>query len=438
MRRSRPIRSPHTPHARPSRVLLLDPGPAGEPTYPLGLAYLAGYLLRAGVVVRGVDLRVDEPATLQRTLQQYSFDLVAIRVLSTTVHHAASAAAVVRSLQPSARIVAGGPHATLAPSDALDRIGADAVIRGDGERPLLAVLSDESDAPGVMRRGGEPSGVYVHPDLGELDFPDRKTFALDRYYRQGAFGALPRTAMIATRGCVRCCGYCAANALSLGSFRKRETDSVIEEIRQISRDHGVCGVVFEDDNILLDPAWGRALFERIAQRVPETIIDLPNGVNPDLVDEATIDAMAAAGVRSIAFGLESLHRDSLRAIERLFDLDHFVRVATYARKQGICTTGYFLIGLPQEMRGALLSQAAAIRRLPLDMAHASVLRRLPGQPLQLAGSARSDAVLGALRAAFYLLYYADPRRGARLFARAGGDLAGVRRLGDRAVHWLRG
>ena len=423
--------------ANPS-VLLVEPGGGFDLTYPLGLAYLAGHLRRAGVAVHGIDLRIEPESALRRLLQEQRFDVVGIRALSTGVREASAIAALVRRELPSATIVAGGPHATLAPGDALDRIGADAAIRGDGERPLLGLVRGEPAPPGLVRRGACCVEVHVHADLGELDFPDRTTFPMNRYYQQGSFGNLARTAMIATRGCVQRCGYCSANALCRGSFRKRETDSVIDEIRQLRTEHAVRGIVFEDDALLLDADWARELWVRIAARAPGTAIDLPNGVNPDLLDESMIDVMADAGVRSIAFGLESLCRDNLRAIDRLYDVDHFERVARHARKRGIATTGYFLIGLPHDTPRSLLSQAAAIRRLPLDLAHVSVSRRLPGQPLQSADSPLSDRALRSLRMAFYALVYAEPSRVAALVTRAGGGLPGVGRLAMRAAHWLRG
>jgi len=419
-------------------VLLIEPGGGFDLTYPLGLGYLAGHLRRAAIAVRGVDLRIDPRSRLIALLKQQRFDLVGIRVMSTTVEEARGVATLVRQLQPSARLVVGGPHATLAPADALRRIGADAAIRGDGEVPLVALVRGESNAPGVVRPGGADSEVYVHAELGDLDFPDRTTFPMDRYYRQGSFGSIPRTAMIASRGCFRRCGYCSANALSLGSFRKRQPEAVVEEIRRLGKEHGVRGFVFEDDAMLLDADWARALFAAIAARAPGAVIDLPNGVNPDLLDETMLDVMAEAGVRSIAFGLESLGRDNLYSLDRVFDRDHLEAMAAHARKRGIATTGYFLIGLPHDTPRSLLSEFAAIRRLPLDIAHVSVFRRLPGQPLQSADAQMSEATLRALRSLFYATYYATPSRAVGMVRRAGGGMPGALRLAIRAASWLRG
>ncbi len=418
-------------------VLLIEPSRSRELTYPLGLAYLAGNLRRAGATVHGIDLRIESDAALNRLLKTQPFAIAGIRVMSTEVRRAASIAALVRRLQPRALIVAGGPHATLAPNDVLARVGVDAAVRGDGELPLAKLWSGEPTPPGVVRGDGGSAEVYVHDELGALDFPDRTTFPMHRYYRQGSFGGIARTAMIATRGCVKRCSYCSAHALCRGSFRKREPDAVVEEIRRLRAEHGMRGVVFEDDALVIDPGWAKELFERIAVRAPGTTIDLPNGANPDLLDEDLLNAMAGAGVRSIAFGLESLCGDNQRSIDRTFDVGHLERVARHARRRGISTTGYFLIGLPHDTPLGLLSQAAAIRRLPLDLAHVSVYRRLPGQPLQQAHRPMAWTALRAVRAGFYLQYYGEPARLGAVVDRAGGGLSGVTTIARRAARWLR-
>ena len=418
------------------RVLLIHPARPRERTYPLGLAYVAAVAKSAGASVVGLDMRLRSMQALRSTLRRQPFDYVGISALSTTVDDAAILVDVVRKIQPAAFIVLGGPHATLAPRNALARTRADAAVRGDGEDPFAALLAGRLDGPGTMLRGADVvPPIHVHAELDALPMPDRMVFPVDDYYREGTHGGDRRTAMVATRGCRLDCGYCSAKASSLGLFRTRSVAAVVDEVLRLRHEHHVDAIVFEDDNLVLDTAWFHRLFEALARDVPGMRYDLPNGVHPGLIDEAMIDVMHRAGVRSLAFGVESTHTAERQVLGRPFDLGHMERVCRRARGAGIITTGYVLLGLPQQSAWRAISQVRSLRTLPFDMLHVSVFLDLPGQAAR--GVRDSDAFRGwtLVRRAMYAAWYTDRERAVRVLKIAGGDRRALMRLAARATAW---
>jgi radical SAM superfamily enzyme YgiQ (UPF0313 family) len=416
------------------RVLLIHPARPHERTYPLGLAYLASAAQANDASVVGLDLRLSPPRRLRSTLRRHRFDYVGVTALSTTVDEAAAVVDVIRRIQPTAFVVVGGPHATLAPRDTLVRTRADAAVLGDGEGPFTTLLTGGLDGPGLMLRGAEtPSPVHIQQDLDQLHPPDRRVFPLGDYYRDGIHGGERRTSVVATRGCRLECGFCSAKACSRGFFRTRSIDAVVDEVRRLRHDHGIAAIAFEDDNLVLDAGWCQRLFEALAVAVPGMRYDLPNGVHPALIDEAMIDVMQRAGVRSLAFGVESGSAVDRDALGRSFDMGHLARVCLHARNAGIITTGYVLVGLPEQSMRDALSQTAVLRSLPFDMLHVSVLLDLPGQASPGIANERELRRWKQVRRAMYAAIYADPRRAVRVVKLAGGDARALMRLASR---WL--
>lgn len=411
-------------------ILLVQPAVNFERTYPLGLAYLAGHLRRQGHRVIGFDARLDSEQTYGRLLGRADLQWIGVSLYSTNLEAGLNLARLGRRLRPDARIVFGGPHATLAPESLTGEKCWDYLVRGDGELPLGRLMKGETVGAGVVCRGqgqGQDNTIYIHQDLDELEPADREVFPLQRYYGDILKAERRWTAMVTTRGCARDCGYCVAARLSRGRHRRRSVDSVVDEMARLYRDHGLHGVYLEDDNLLADPRWATRLFETLATKNPGLEIELPNGVDPMQLDQQMLRLMGAAGVTALSLGIESTVEENQRFLRRTTDRDHLERVLAQARTRGIRTTGYFIIGLPHDTTPGLLRMFAEVKRSGLDLAHVSLWEPPPGFEESHQGELHR-----ALKAAFYLYFYADPAR-IRSVARQG---AGMLKMGRRYVQWL--
>ena len=414
-----------------TRVLLVQPAVNFERTYPLGLAYIAGILRRHGVEVSGIDLRLAQAGALEAKLGASSYDLVGVTAYSSAPEAAARVAQAVRRHQPDARTVLGGPHAAFFGKGAAP--GGDSlwdhVVRGDGELPMLALARGE-ELP------GERGGLYLHPDLADLDFPDREVFPLERYYSDGLHTGR-WTAMVASRGCSRRCGHCAAFHLSGGVHRRRDPAAVVEELRRLNHDHGVDGVMLEDDTLFADRAWALELLTAMADANTGVRLHLPNGTDPMLLDDELLAAAARAGVTSLALGIESLDPAKQAALGRIIEPGHLRQVIRTARQLGMRVAGYFIIGLPGDTVPGVLAQYPRMRRLGLDLAHVSVYQDLPGLPLPAPSTTPARrAALAALKGLFYPYYYADAARIRRALGKAEPSPALLIRAAARFSHWV--
>ena len=426
-------------------ILLVQPAINFERTYPLGLAYLAGHLARRGHRVRGFDARLDGPSAFRRALAPRDLRLVGVSLYSTNLEAGLSLARLARRLRPDLRVVLGGPHVTLAPETLVRESCWDYLVRGDGEVPLAGLLEGETEGVGVVRRSemepgrgpgrgqgqgpgrGRDKTIYVHHDLDALEHADRRVFPVARYYGDILKARNRWTSMVTTRGCSRSCGYCSAARLSAGSHRARSAESVVSEMARLRRDHQLEGVYLEDDNLLQNRAWAVDLLQALASRNPGLSLELPNGLDPMELDDELIGLMRAAGVAALSLGIESTLEKNQRYLKRPVQRGHLERVLGRCRALGIRTTGYFILGLPHDSVPGLLKMFADVKRLDLDLAHVSVLEPLPGAAAQ-----PSPGAYGALKASFYLYFYADVSR-ARSVMQQG---AGLRKIARRYAQWL--
>src|SRR5512140_3052401 len=133
-------------------VNVASPARTGSP--PLGMQYLAASAMEAGIPVELLDLSSPFGAegrdAFLRTVGRLRPQVIGLALYTET---ALWAYELVRELGPGRQRlrVAGGPHATACPEEALAR-GFDVVVRGEGEGTLVALFQ-------AVQRGSDLGAV---------------------------------------------------------------------------------------------------------------------------------------------------------------------------------------------------------------------------------------------------------------------------------------
>lgn len=394
------------------KVLLVFPGLDFEVAYPLGLAAVAGALLAAGHEVVGVDVALDGLVALDNALKKVVPDVVGIAIWTPGFTQAAACVRRVRAAG-TARLLLGGPHASLQPERTLLDLGADAVVVGDGEAVAVEILDAWArgqppvDIAGCVWRSGQIAVVEqprkpVNVDV--LGCPDRTVFDPRRYPHAWARAAPHATPVVTSRGCPRSCAHCPSPVLSGGRWRARSVHAVVDEMRGLPDYVG--HVLIEDEHPTVDRRRWLALCRAIEDAQLGRTWSCPNGLRAETLDGEVVQAMAAAGCTGVALGVESADDEMLKRLGRC-SLDEVFAAAAACRDVGIEVTAYFVLGLPGARRRAPLQQLRAARRMGASGAHFSLYAPLPGAAWGDAPAA--PARLGWVRSALYLGFYGDPR-----------------------------
>ena len=281
------------------------------------------------------------------------FDLVGITVSTFTSERAYAMAERFRG--NGARVVMGGPHPSLLPEECLAH--ADAVVVGEGEYVWGDILRDAA-AGGLKKiyKSDRPT------EMKDVPLPRRELLRDEGWM----------ACVQATRGCPNKCLYCYLPEVPWHVYRKRDVESVYEEIRGIRQKV----VYFVDDNLFADPGYVRALFERLAPLKKLYSIQAPTTIGKDA---AMVEVMARAGCFHVQMGFQTSNPDSLKWA----GIDHnhvedYKRTVELLHKHKILVTGFLMMGFDTDKRDVFERTVRMVREIELDDANLYILTPYPG------------------------------------------------------------
>lgn len=155
----------------------------------------------------------------------------------------------------------------------------------------------------------------------------------------------PGLAIETSRGCwwgkVHHCTFCGLNGGNM-NFRSKSPDRVFSELEQLSGRHGIRRFNVVDN--ILDLEYIRTLLPRLAMPKPYTLFfETKSNLKRD-----QLKVIAAAGIRRLQPGIENMHDEVLRLIDKGTTGLQNVRLLKWAREIGIFITWNFLWDVPGE------------------------------------------------------------------------------------------
>lgn len=276
---------------------------------PMGIAMPLGFLARAGYFPNAVDLSVDkfDPEKVARAR------FVGLSVpMHTALRIGARVLERVREINPSCHIAFFGLYASLNEEYLLQN-GADSVIGGEYEGPLLALIdrlaagrADSFDAIGGVSRGEERQA----PLRAHLSFavPDREALPPLAKYAHIEENGVRRTAgsVETSRGCRHLCRHCPIPPVYEGRFFLVPYETVLEDIRNLVR-LGATHITFGDPDFLNGPNHSLRIVRAMHEAFPEITFDFTAKVEHLLKHRPLIPEFAALGCRFIISAVESLN-----------------------------------------------------------------------------------------------------------------------------------
>ncbi|MDR1540381.1 MAG: B12-binding domain-containing radical SAM protein [Clostridiales bacterium] len=293
----------------------------------------------------------------QKIPYRKSFDLVAMNVNTPNAPHCYEISAKFQNA--GAKVVLGGPHATLLPEEAKDH--CDFLLIGESEETWPKFLRDFEI--------GNPKSVYISespPSLEHLPPPRWDLLSRSRTMKGAVF---------ATRGCPYSCRYCNLKQIYHSCFRMRPLNEVAEEIKAIKSKF----FVFWDDNLFADKAYAKALLELIA---PLKRKWAAQATLADCEDEDLLSCAKKAGCLYLFAGLESFSKASLidagKGVNKVSD---YRRVIEAIHKNGIMLQAGIVFGFDSDTPDVFKDALEACESLGIDGATISILTPFPKTPI---------------------------------------------------------
>lgn len=385
-----------------------------NPLPPMGLAYLGAVLEENNIEVKIVDCLMEgwdnvvdttddivriglSFEEIESIIRDYAPDIVGVNNLFTKQRdNAHKIYEISKKIDGSIITIAGGAHPTAMPELALSDKNLDYVVIGEGEQSLIDLIkviegkSDYSALDGLgYRQNGKikiiPKTKFIQ-DLDTIPFPARHLLDINKYFGLEASHGERRykkfSPIITSRGCSAKCTFCTAYKVWGRKFRYRSAENVVAELKFLKDKYGIEEIMFEDDNVTLNPKRAEKIFDGMIDNKLDLKWDTPNGVAAWTLSEKLISKMKKSGCYKINFALESGNQYVLNnIIKKPLKLEKVSPLIKYAKRIGLDVGIFLVIGMPGETEEQMWDSFKMAKKLGIFFPHISVATPYPGSEL---------------------------------------------------------
>ena len=386
-----------------------------EPVFPVGAAYMAGALERAGHDVRLLDLGLT--AAPLRALRR-AVDELRPSVVGLSLRNADNAswpctrtylpwygrlAAELRSAH-GGRLVVGGSAVGIFPAELTALTGAAAGIAGDGEAELGLLLGDEGDRRRSAAGSGEGGRVRTGllASLDDVGPPSDLARVFPPYRAYRAVGV--QTA----RGCPHACVYCTYPLLEGSRVRRRPPEAVVDELERLARS-GLEQAFIVDSTFNSDERHLVAVCEGMLRRGVR--LRFSCYLQPRFEDAGVAALLARAGCTSVDFGTDTAAPGVLEGMGKGFTVEQLREASQACREAGLDVCHSLIFGGPGESHATAAETVRVMDELRPTAVVAMVgIRVYPGTPLAARAAAEGALPPGGslLSPRFYIAAGLEP------------------------------
>lgn len=359
--------------------------------HPLGIGYLAAYMIQYGHEVMVVDAnceKLDLLGIIQR-IDSFSPSTIGISTTTPTFKIVRLIAEEIRKNFPSIKIIIGGAHVTATPETAIVHDCFDYGVIGEGEETLLELvefISNQKDknidniAGLVYMKNGNVVKTQKREfikDLDKLPFPARELLVplSNTQAVPASVYKLPSGNMITSRGCPTLCTFCD-RAIFGEKFRARSVDNILDEMEVLTNKYGARDIKFYDDTFTASKNRVYKILDEMRKRrinVKWSCLTKVKAVDKDL-----LKYMKECGCWQVLYGLESGDDRMLKLLKKGNTVEDNRRAVIWAAELGISTRGDFVLGTPDETKESLNNTLSFALSIPLDYAHFNKFVPFPG------------------------------------------------------------
>lgn len=352
---------------------------------PVAIGTLAAYLTKYGHKVRVADDEIEKID--EHNIDKYVEGLegrliVGISVLTSQAARAYDLTAMIKRRFPDSLVILGGIHATALPEEGIEN-GADFVVRGEGEVPLLqlyeALKADQDWHHIESLTYRMRNGVIRHNPDGKLieNLDEIPIFPYDLFEH-------PKYDMgftTSSRGCPYRCTYCSQRLMTGLTYRYKSTGRMLEELDILINRYGQKHIIFYDDNFSYKKQRVIDLCEGIVEKGLNEKCGFVIQTRADNLYEDIMPYLQKANITGVGFGMETAVERLAEKIVKGETVETHLKAVAMAQKYGIKVNLFMIFGLPTETRADRMVSYEMIQKLGLQFTKFNNLIPYPGTKL---------------------------------------------------------
>ncbi len=359
---------------------------------PLGLAYLASSLIKAGFDVEIIDSYAFDYSVIdiENILKKKDFEIIGITATTLSLDIAIEILRISKIINPNCVTIIGGPHTTALPTETLKSYSfIDFIIRGEAEETIVELLDKiekrESyyDIKGISYKEGDkirnnPDRELIQ-DLDSLPFPAYDLLPMDKYFPSPHHGFsfykkvnnYPFFSIFTSRGCPYRCTFCASAVTWRRKVRVRSTDNVMEEIDLLVDKYKIKNLDIYDDTFLLKKDRTIQILNELIKRNYD--LDFSCLSRVDSIDDEIVSKLSKANCYSLRFGIESGSPKILELMKKDINLNQALDAFKLIKKYNIVRNACFIFGHPGETLDTANETIKFVKKLDPDVAFFYIL-----------------------------------------------------------------
>ncbi len=330
------------------------------PVQPIGLAYIAGALVKNGHEVKMLDLCFsdDYQALLGSHLQTQAPEalLFSIRNIDSTsypesIYYLPRIQEVIAfcKTRSKAHMIVGGSGFSIAPREILAYLDLEMGVVGEGEGVVgelldhLALGKSIGSISGLVFQNNGVIQVNARRLPADLDqrLPAREFLDVERYVAEGGI-----TSIQSKRGCHFNCIYCTYPLIEGRTVRLRNPAGVVAELEQLNKQYGLDSFCFVDNVFNYPMEHAVAICRGILQKglkIQWTGFFHPRFITPDFAE-----LLSKAGCSGVELGIDSAADEILEQLQKGFGTTHIIAAMDCCKKAGLNTCCCLILGGPGE------------------------------------------------------------------------------------------
>ena len=364
-------------HSRPDHPVFGDYLP-----YPFFMGYAATYVAKqtgAQVVLRDSVALKESYKSYFHWLGRQRFDYIFIESASPSWDHDVQIIQEIKRRRPEAKIVVGGPVATMG-DKILGQAPISAAIKGEYEKGAVDVING---AEGIVE-----FNLLTLEEMNSAPFPYWDDTIAKKYCDSNPKGTLfPQAQVWSSRGCPYKCIFCVWPAAMTGndpdgtqkrSVRQYTPDYMEAYLREIIGRYDFKSVYFDDDTFNL----GNRHVERMAAVMRKIGVPWSAMCRADTISLDLWKVMKDSGCFGVKLGFESGNQYVVdNIVNKHLDLDYARRAVNEIKRIGMTVHGTFTYGLPGETPNQMQDTKRYLHSLGLDTWQESGTAEIEGSPL---------------------------------------------------------
>ncbi|MEW6601370.1 MAG: radical SAM protein, partial [Nitrospirota bacterium] len=326
------------------------------------------------------DKILDRAAEYVRTMEKpYIF---AFSVLTAGFKNAIAVSKEIKARYPDSVILFGGIHPTAAPDEVIAFDHIDAVIRGEGERPIIEFyrcVKQGKDCTHISGLTFKAGGKIMHNDMSDIieDLDNYPPFPYHRF----TSGKYDLGFVLSSRGCPYRCIFCSNRITTGKKYRYRSAESIVNELEMLNSSYNRRYALFIDDNFLVSKKRTYALMEEIKKRGLHRKMTFNFQARGDNVNYELLRDLYDAGFRSIFFGLETASEELMKTVKKGETVAECVEAVRMSKQIGFHVSATFIYSLPGETHKDRMDCVRLSNELDLDMVRFNNATPYPGTEL---------------------------------------------------------